>query len=192
MKTSKVERVKPVPENLSYGILGLYPSEIKEFQGIEIKENKREIIVTLGYGKNGHKKERLIRIDQQFNVQAMVQYLEYLKQYATSYITDIVKQDFEGLNPTELRHIFADQQFLKFKNLEKASKFAMGHNATKNMSYYIDFMEIANRLGIEKAEQQINKTEHKLIYSLIKVAVKAETDPINEKLDRLLEIFQDA
>ena len=174
-------RVTPKPSNLGYGILGLYPSEIKEIKSIE-KDDNRTVIVNLNYGKNQHKTERVIRVQQDYDHKSMVNYLNYLAKRSTAQITHIVKQDFEGLTPTQLRHNFATEQSILWGNSKKASKLAMGHNKTKNMGYYVDFIEIANREGIARAEELIQKTEHKMLYSMLRLAMRRELKDFFENI----------
>ncbi|MCK5019689.1 MAG: hypothetical protein KAS32_21705, partial [Candidatus Peribacteraceae bacterium] len=92
---------------------------------------------------------------------------------AQSYITDLVKKDL-GHTATKLRHFFANQQIDLWGNYEKASKNSMGHHAVKNMAYYVDFLELTERIGLEKTEAIIQKSEMQSQYSLMRLAVRVE------------------
>ena len=155
--------------------MGLYPIEIKGLLKIERKDVRTVYIkICPAMVKGDHKHEGLIRVKEGFDLEAMERYLRSLQTYSPSYITELVKKDFDYLRPTDLRHQFANMQTDYYGNDKLASKHAMRHNSIKNMASYVDYVEIADKQGIDYAEKLIGKTEKAQLYSMMRLAMRRE------------------
>lgn len=147
-----------------------YPREIKGISTIERKGN--EIKISTLSATRGHKTDRYIRVSQDFKESLLIDLVEQLKVYESNYIKDVIKNIF-GKSIRQLRHELASNQLAYGVN--QISR-ALGHNSKKNMAYYLDFIEVAEDLGIDKAVELINGTEHKQLFSLIRLAVRLELE----------------
>jgi len=174
-KKSGSERPIPTLSNKEYGTLGLYPIEIVGLKTIERVDNRTIAIeVCPLMVKGDHLWKGAIRVKEGFNLAEMERYLRSLQTYSPSYITELVKADFNGKTPTKLRHDFANQQTDFYGNEKIASKKAMRHTSTKNMAYYVDYIKIADMKGIDYAEKMIGKTEKSQLYSMMRLAIRRE------------------
>ena len=157
----------------------MYPAEVKGFISAELYKDRRHIIVKTETPIKGHKPDRKIRIDTQFNLDKFRKMLVDLSQYSNGHITDRVKK-ITGKTPTQLRHILATDQLMKTQDMKGVSN-ALGHNSKKNAMYYVDYELVEKLLGLKETETLIRKTEHGHTYSMMKIAVKSV----------MLEIFSD-
>jgi len=163
-------RIEGEGEGIGIVLSSMYPREIKGIDKIERKGN--EIEIRTKTATRGHKESRFIRVEDNFNDLGLIKLVEELKKFEYSYIKDLIKQIF-GKSIRALRHDLANDQ-LKY-NITQISR-ALGHNSKKNMAYYLDYIEIAEDQGIDKALELINGTEDKRLFSLIRLAVRIELE----------------
>lgn len=167
---SKNEKQTEGETETSLVLASLYPNEIKGIDKIERKGNEIEIRTTTA--TRGHKTSRYIRVSTDFDESKLINLINELKQYKPNYIKDLIKNLY-GKSIRQLRHELASNQLTY--NLTQVSR-ALGHNSKKNIAYYIDYIEIAEDQGIDKALELINGTEDKRLFSLMRLAVRIELE----------------
>lgn len=176
------EKEKTQEENETMIYLGcVYPHELKGITEIKIHEDKRHLIVITDTPIKGHNKIRKMRINGTFNIEIFKSWIEGLRTYAKSYITDKVRE-LTSSTPRELRHLLATDQLIKTNSLKGVSN-ALGHKSKKNAMYYIDPLMMVEIMGIDKTISMINKTEHGYTLSLMRLAMRLELKQFFENID---------
>ena len=152
----------------------MYPQEIKGIYKIERKGNELTIITATP--TRGHKKERYVRIPEEYEEKELKDLVKYLQQFEASTIKDKVKQMFDK-SIRQLRKELANNQLVY--GVTQASR-SLGHNSRKNIAYYVDYLKISEDQGVDEALRLINQTEDKKLFSLIRLAVRIELEIYNQ------------
>lgn len=179
----------------------LYPEEIKG-----IVEIKRVDDYTLRVETNkpikDHARIGKIKIDKNYDEAEFIEIITKLasyqangKQYTNGHITQLVKKITGGSTNRDMRHILATDQLMRTKSLSAVAD-ALRITIKKNTAYYLDFILVADMMGIQEALKLIKGTEMNQDFSMTRIALRVELienkiqmDRMEAKLDKILKIL---
>ena len=159
----------------------LYPSELKGISKIELKGNS--LYITTNTPSRHHKPIRVIPNVEQEQYLEFLRFIQEIKGLSVRQIERRIKKLF-GVSTRVLRKTLANQVLIKTQNLGKV-KNTLGHNKMKNVAYYLNPLEIADKIGEQQTLELLNKTEYGMLLNLIRLAVRVELKRLykNSKID---------